>query len=207
MILNPAASLRGWLAGTAEGAVTRKMVDKLRKILTLHQFESVHVSTMLTVRRTAVSSGARTLHRRIAMLVVLDALAVLCDPSAAFAVPFLGSAQSFAVLRASTVTNTGATTINGDLGVDPGTITGLRTITITGTVHQADAVAQQAQSNAASAFDALGALSSTTDLTGQNLGTVGVLTPGVYNFSSSALLGGRELRDPRYEHGVRGKRP
>lgn len=107
------------------------------------------------------------------------------------AVNHLGSAAAFAVLGAATVTNTGATTIYGDLGVSPGTaITGLADITLDGTVHAANAVALLASTDAGLAAVALSALPFVTDLSGQDLGSVGVLTPGVYRFSSSAQLTG-----------------
>jgi hypothetical protein len=121
--------------------------------------------------------------------------ALLCSPSpgvAAGVAPDLGAAQSFAVLGAATVTNTGMTTITGDLGVSPGTaITGFPPgVVIGGTIHAGDAVAAQAHSDAVIAYNALVAQACDFNYSDvQELGGL-TLTPGVHCFPSSAQVTG-----------------
>jgi hypothetical protein len=112
------------------------------------------------------------------------------SPPSAQTAPSLGSAQSFAVLGASTVTNTGSSVLTGDLGVSPGTaITGFPPGLVSGTIHSADAAALAAHNSVAAAYSSLASQACTQDLTGQDLGGK-TLTPGVYCFSSSAQLTG-----------------
>ncbi len=103
----------------------------------------------------------------------------------------LGSAQNFAVLGSSTVTSTGPTAINGQLGVSPGSsVTGFPPGTVTvGPIHRADPTAGQAQKDLNTSYNALSALPPTHELTGQNLGGL-TLTPGIYHFNTSAQLTG-----------------
>ncbi len=132
---------------------------------------------------------------KLASLVGVAAGAVLFAsvyPALAATAPSLGSAQSFAVLAGTTVTNTGPTTITGDVGVSPGSaITGLASITLSGATHAADAVALQAQSDVTTAYNALAAAPCTQSFTGTAVELGGqTLTPGVYCYSSSAQLTG-----------------
>ena len=104
-------------------------------------------------------------------------------------VPF-GTADSFAVLAGSAITNTGPTTIFGDLGTFPTpAITGIPTLTMNGINHGGDAVTQLAKTDLVTAYDAAVALTSTS-----TIGTVDIggrtLTPGVYNSGSSIGLTG-----------------
>jgi hypothetical protein len=108
-------------------------------------------------------------------------------------IPFLGGAQQFVVLGADAVTNTGTSTLHGDLGSASGTaITGTNGIAFAagGTIHEGDAVASQAWSDARAAYDRLAALGGGIDLSGQDLGGIGSLSAGIYRFTSSAALTG-----------------
>ncbi|MFI6796630.1 ice-binding family protein [Streptosporangium canum] len=97
----------------------------------------------------------------------------------------LGEAADFAVLAGSTVTNTGATTVTGDLGLSPGTaVTGFPPGTVSGTIHTADAAAQAKVDLAAAYDDAAARTPATTVPT--ELGTT-TLTPGVYTSTAGTF--------------------
>jgi hypothetical protein len=130
-------------------------------------------------------------------------LGVLIGHSSPVAAQTLGTASGFAVLAGTTVTNTGPTVVAGDLGVSPGTaVAGFNPPGIVvGTIHSADAVALQAQSDATTAYNFLAAMPCNTDMTGEDLGGK-TLTPGVYCFSSSVGLTGTLTLDAQGNPGA-----
>jgi hypothetical protein len=121
-------------------------------------------------------------------LLLLGLLSTLLFASSALgatATVGLGSAAPFSVLAGSTVTNTGPTTMFGDLGLSPGSsVTGAPQVL--GQTHIDDAVAIEAKNNLTTAYNDAASRPSNgsagTDLAGQTF------SPGVRTASSSLLL-------------------
>ena len=133
-----------------------------------------------------------TPHHRARFVVVVAAISLFVlfaagpELLAQEASPGLGTADDFAVLAGETITNTGPTTITGDVGLHPGTsVTGFDSVTLSGELHVTDAVAEQAKVDLVTGYnDAAGrgpATTVETDLGGQNL------TAGVYDSASGTF--------------------
>jgi Ice-binding-like len=143
--------------------------------------------------------GSRASRRRVgyAWLAVCPlaagaiAMFIAMQPAFAAVAPVgLGTAGSFGVLAGTTVTNTGLTFVEGDLGVSPGTaVTGFPPGIVFGSTHAGDAVAGDAQNDLTTAYnDAAGRNASAT--VGAFIGAGQTLAPGVYKATSSLEVGG-----------------
>ena len=127
---------------------------------------------------------------RAACLLLTSLLVLVLASTAHAQTPpvLLGTADSFALLAGSTITNTGPSVINGNLGLHPGTsVTGFPPGTVNGSQHVADAVAQQAKTDLVTAYqDAAGRPLTATappDFGGRTV------TSGVYRTGSVPSLG------------------
>ena len=128
----------------------------------------------------------RMRHTPLLLALVLVAMMAVPTMSVAAQQPVdLGTTSGFAVLAGGTITNTGPTTITGDVRLSPGSAFVDTGVTLNGTAHISDAVATQAKTDLVTAYnDAAGrAVTSNepVELGGLTLG------PGVY--SSGGVLG------------------
>jgi hypothetical protein len=136
-------------------------------------------------RRPLQAAGGCPARAATVVVALIATLLFVAGASAASAKVGLATAETYSVLGGSTVTNTGPTTMFGDLGLAPGSsITGAPHVL--GAVHVDDAVAIGAKNSLTTAYNDAASRPSNgsagTDLAGQ------VFLPGVRNASSSLLL-------------------
>ncbi|MCA1842862.1 MAG: DUF3494 domain-containing protein [Actinobacteria bacterium] len=127
---------------------------------------------------------------RLASIALLSGSALLAA-SPAFAAQGhvgLGTADSFAVLAGSGITNTGPTTITGDVGTFPTpSETGFGSITLSGANHRGDAVTQGAKRDLVAAYDDAAGRKPVTNVPVELGGST--LPEGVYTSPTFGLTG------------------
>jgi hypothetical protein len=135
-------------------------------------------------RRSPRRAGRRTFRVGLILLGSLSTL-IFADSALAATSVGLGKAASFSVLGGSTITNTGQTTMFGDLGLAPGSsVTGGPVVL--GAEHIDDAVANEAKSALTTAATTA-ANEASNGSAGEDLAGHAFL-PGVYTASTSLLL-------------------
>src|SRR6202162_4918196 len=129
--------------------------------------------TLCMLNRRSGAKRAAWATSLFALFVLGLVLTIVSGAAAAAQTVPLGTADSFAVLAGSGITDTGPTTVRGDLGTYPTTSeTGIASVTITGTDHSGDAVTQGAKTDLTTAYNTAAGEGTTTaiaaDLDGQN---------------------------------------
>ena len=108
--------------------------------------------------------------------------------------PDLGAAGSYSVLAGTSVVNTLATTISGDLGVSPGTsVSGFPPGTVAGTMNLGNSAAATAQSDLALAYADAADRTPDASFAGDQNGQT--FTPGVYHTGAAFGLTGTMTLD------------
>lgn len=124
----------------------------------------------------------------VTSLVLVVAALPVSSAYAAEAPVGLGTASGYSVLGGQTVTNTGSTTLSGDLGVSPGTaITGFPPGTAGGATHAADAQAGKAQADLKLAYNDAAGRAPTASIGAELAGRT--LTAGVYKSTGPTGIG------------------
>ena len=101
----------------------------------------------------------------------------------------LGSAAAFAVMATTAITSTDPTTVNGDVGLNPGSSQGIPTGDVNGSIHVGDPAVINAQADLLSAYNDAASRSTTSVSLAGNMGGL-TFTPGLYTNSSSVMISG-----------------
>ena len=150
-----------------------------KKILNKHKIPD-------TFRRKNVKSNGLMAILLVGLLLVSSAIALQGAIAVSPSTVLLGTAADFSVLAGSGITNTGPTTIYGDVGTYPTpSQTGFGSVTIIGTNHGADAVTQQAKTDLLTAYNDAAGRTPVTTIATELGGTT--LIPGVYNSASGTF--------------------
>jgi len=148
---------------------------------------SITVTTGAAIEgRALTQTAAVTLDSNRISILTLNSPAVPLPPPVTVPSVNLGTAANFAILAGSTITNTGVSNINGNIGLSPGTaVTGFPPGILNGTFNLADATAATAKLDLTAAFNdaagRTGAITIPTELGGT------ILPPGVYNSASGTF--------------------
>ncbi len=133
-------------------------------------------------------------HLLTLVLPVLVAVAFVTPAEAATPDVVLGTAGGYSVLAGSTVTNTGPSTVGGELGLAPGSaVTGFPPGHVAGATHVDDTAARVAKSDLTAAYIDARARTPRTTVASDLGGTT--LVAGVYGVASSLGLTGTVTLD------------
>jgi hypothetical protein len=147
---------------------------------------------MRTNHRFAQTTKRNVRTCAVIALSVLFPVMVMSSANAAQTPVGLGTADSFSVLAGQTITNTGVSTINGDVGLSPGgAVTGFapcpaaNCVTLSGSLHISDNVALKAKDDLKTAYDDAAGRTPATTVATELGGTTE--TAGVYNSASGTF--------------------
>jgi hypothetical protein len=151
------------------------------------------VEGRLLARTAAVTLDNNTVYRGIPQVsAMVHGASTTPNAVAATAGPMI-ALGTFEVLAGSTITNTGATGVTGDLGLSPGTaVTGFPPGVLNGSLHAGDPTAAQAQLALTAAYN---------NAAGRSVGVIGIagnlggltLAPGLYKSTSSLEISSGDL--------------
>jgi methionine-rich copper-binding protein CopC len=101
----------------------------------------------------------------------------------------LGAASAFAVMATASITSTGATHIDGDVGLNPGTAQGNPAEQVNGSIHVNDQASADARAALLNAYNEVVNRADTFAPLPANIGGM-TFTPGLYTSASSLLISG-----------------